>query len=257
VSTAPHLEPASPGALCPRCGRKLDLGADRCPFDNAPTVRCEANGFAPGSVLLGRYLLGEVIGRGGWGIVFRARDQRDGSDVAVKVLSPQHSRDPTSVTRFLREQRTIARLHHPHVVTQRDHGRTEHGLFITMELMIGRTLGAEIHRCAPLPFTRAARIGAQICEALYAAHSRGVIHRDLKPDNIFLIEGPSSADYAKVMDFGIAKLLLDDSDSGSARLIYGTPHYVSPEQARAEAIDGRSDLYSAGVSSPSLAKTRC
>ena len=247
VSTAPQPPIPQSGAICARCGRVLDPSVTRCPFDGSETIQCVGAGFEPGAVLTGRYLLGEMIGKGGWGMVFRARDLRDGSDAAVKVLSPQHSRDPASVTRFLREQRTIARLHHPHVVSQRDHGQTEHGLFIVMELLVGRTLGLEIHRRAPLPPPRAARIAAQICEALYATHSRGVIHRDLKPENVFLTEGSSGGDYAKVMDFGIAKLLLDESETSSAPRIYGTPHYVSPEQARGDRIDGRSDLYSTGI----------
>jgi protein kinase-like protein len=232
-------------AICPRCGRVVDGRAGRCPFDGTETISCGRHP-GPGTVLSGRYHLGELIARGGWGMVYRARDLRDGSDVALKVLSPQHARDPVSVRRFLREQRTLARLHHPHVVAPLDHGRTEQGLYIVMELLHGRTLHAHMHRDGPLRPARAALIAAQICDGLGAAHEHGVIHRDLKPDNVFLAEAP--ADFVKVMDFGIAKLLPgESSDSASSPLVYGTPIYMSPEQACADVIDGRSDLYSLGI----------
>jgi len=217
--------------------------------DGTETIPCR-EAAVPGTVLAGRYHLGEQLASGGWGTVFVARDLRDGSDVAVKILAPQHAEEPASVRRFLREQRIIERLHHPHVVARRDHGRAEEGLYIVMELLHGRPLSKEIRREGPLPPMRVARIASQICEGLRPAHEVGVIHRDLKPDNIFLCDGPLGTDFVKVMDFGIAKAPREwESQPGTpcTPLVYGTPYYVSPEQACAAPIDARSDLYSLGV----------
>src|SRR5438270_13431947 len=195
------------------------------------------------------YTLEGRIGRGGMGVVFNARDERLKRQVAVKVLPPELAFREEIRLRFVREAETAARLSHPHIVPIHSVGESPDGLvYFVMAYVDGESLGAKLKRRGRLPPDEARRIMQETADALGAAHAFGIIHRDVKPDNI-LLEG--SRGRVVVTDFGIAKAL--SSTTGSATLTatgvaIGTPHYMSPEQAAGDReIDGRSDLYSLGV----------
>src|SRR3989440_931152 len=195
------------------------------------------------------YTLDGEIGRGGMGVVFSARDERLKRQVAVKVLPPELAFREEIRLRFVREAETAARLSHPHIVPIHSVGEGPDGLvYFVMAYVDGESLGAKLKRRGRLPPDEARRIMLETADALGAAHAFGIIHRDVKPDNI-LLEG--SRGRVVVTDFGIAKAL--SSSTGSATLTatgvaIGTPHYMSPEQAAGDReIDGRSDIYSLGV----------
>src|SRR5438034_4645451 len=195
------------------------------------------------------YTLEGEIGRGGMGVVFNARDERLKRQVAVKVLPPELAFREEIRLRFVREAETAARLSHPHIVPIHSVGESPDGLvYFVMAYVDGESLGAKLKRRGRLPPDEARRIMQETADALGAAHALGIIHRDVKPDNI-LLEG--SRGRVVVTDFGIAKAL--SSATGSATLTatgvaIGTPHYMSPEQAAGDReIDGRSDIYSLGV----------
>src|SRR5438093_9830547 len=195
------------------------------------------------------YTLEGEIGRGGMGVVFNARDERLKRQVAVKVLPPDLAFREEIRLRFLREAETAARLSHPHIVPIHSVGEGPDGLvYFVMAYIDGEPLGSRLKRRGQLSPEEARRILMETADALGAAHALGIIHRDVKPDNI-LLEG--SRGRVVVTDFGIAKAL--SSTTGSATLTatgvaIGTPHYMSPEQAAGDReIDGRSDIYSLGV----------
>ena len=194
--------------------------------------------------LAGGYSLQRELGRGGMGIVYLARDVQPDRDVAIKVLPSHLARNAASRERFLREARTAAGLSHPNVVpifSVRERGEL---VFFVMSYVEGETLGERLRRSGPLPPADAARVLREVAWALAYAHGRGIVHRDVKPDNILL---EAATGRALVTDFGIAHggaPLGPDTDPGK---IMGTAHFMSPEQAASEPIDGRSDIYALGV----------
>ena len=200
---------------------------------------------------LGNYRIVSLIGEGGMGVVYRAEHTLLGRKAAVKVLRSQISED--LVSRFFNEARAAAMLHHPSCVDVFDFGhRPDGSAYIIMELLEGEPLSARLEREARLPIPIATAIGRQVASALHVAHKQGIIHRDLKPGNIYLvpdIEAPAGI-RAKVLDFGIAKLVRDPiprSVRTNSGAVFGTPRYMSPEQCRnARDVDGRSDVYSLG-----------
>ncbi|MCB9543217.1 MAG: protein kinase [bacterium] len=200
---------------------------------------------------LGDYRLTRVIAAGGMAAVYEGKHEPTGRPVAIKVLARklQNRRDP--LARILQEGRVICSLLHEHIVRVFDYGTAEEGIgFVVMELLKGVTLAEELGRRGPLPAERAAFIGRQVCAGLEAAHARGVYHRDIKPANIMLVEGQRHSDFVKLLDFGIAKLDADDPAKLAATatgMTLGTPQYMSPEQARADTIDARSDIYQLGL----------
>src|SRR5918993_3263688 len=234
---------------CPRCGREFEDANTLCPADGAVLKRQDE---LVGQTLAGKYRIDERLSEGGMGCVYRATHVLMEKALAVKVLHPALAADDNIVARFTREARAASRISHPHAITVTDFGEAENGVvFLVMEYLRGRTLKEVIRSDGPMPLRRAAEIVRQVAGALEAAHNEGVVHRDLKSDNIMLEETPGG-DWAKVLDFGIAKIKEtaegQDPALTAPNLIIGTPQYMSPEQcSQASEIDSRSDIYSLGV----------
>src|SRR5215510_14388374 len=203
---------------------------------------------------LNRYRIEEFAGRGGMSVVYRARHEISEYVVAVKVLDPELAGDPKMVNSFLAEARNTAALRHPSIIRINDVDQTEEGwAYLVMEWLDGRTLYDELRRHGSLPIERASRLLDQICAAVEYAHSKNVIHRDLKPGNIMLVsneqggeQGEQEGEAIRILDFGIAKVL--DATLGINTQVAGTYYYTSPEQlTRGAVIDRRADIYSLGV----------
>ncbi len=202
-----------------------------------------------GHTLNERYVLESLLGQGGMGAVYKATDrQMAGRIVAVKVLAPHLVSDEKQVKRFEQEARAANQLRHPNTISVLDFGRSAEGhIFMVIEFLTGETLTRVMHPGA-MDISRALYIMRQVCKSLAEAHSKGIVHRDLKPDNIFVCEIYGEKDFVKVIDFGIAKFLEDEhANLTQAGKMFGTPRYLSPEQAQGIQLDNRSDLYSLGV----------
>jgi len=218
---------------------------------DGPTARTDIDTAADPTRIADRYRIVERLGVGGYGIVYRAVDERLDKPVAVKVLSHRAASSATAVARFRNEALATGRLAHPGIVAVSDFETLPDGRpYIVMELVHGETLAARLRRLGPMPVRDAVRIMLQVCSALERVHRLGIIHRDLKPENVMLCEGDQDGPLVKVVDFGIAKLserVGDASLTKNGQLI-GTPAYMSPEQARAGSpVDERADLYAAGI----------
>jgi hypothetical protein len=200
-----------------------------------------------GTVLAGRYRLVKLLGWGAMGAVYVGEHLKIGRRDAIKVLRGSLARDPETVARFARGARNASAIRHVNVCTVYDFSDTSEGLqFLAMELVDGESLTGLLEREGPLPVERAARIAIQAASALEAAHDLGIVHRDMKPDNIMITRDRDGADLAKVVDFDIAKGSAEGEEKGVTRLgfVVGTPEYMSPEQLTGDPLDGRSDLYS-------------
>ena len=201
-----------------------------------------------GKIVDGRYRVIEVIGRGGMGVVYRVEHLRMGKIAAMKVLHRDLASDPDVVQRFEREAAAISRLHHPHTVQVFDFGNAQGNLYLIMELVRGLDMGRVVTRDGPMPWARAAPLFAQICGALQEAHELGIVHRDLKPENVLITRTTGGRDYAKVLDFGLAKLdQRGIPDTTDKQAIVGTPYFMAPEQIRGDEVDARTDIYSFGA----------
>jgi serine/threonine protein kinase len=207
-----------------------------------------------GTLIGERYRVIELLGQGGMGAVYRVEHTMMKKELACKLLHPELSRLVEVARRFEREAEAAARLDHPNIITVTDFGCSNGQLFLVMELLGGQSLAAALRQGGtgrPLGVERSLFILRQILRALEHAHGSGIVHRDLKPDNIMLVERDGERDIVKLLDFGIAKITSGEGGRGEALtqagVVFGTPEYLSPEQAMGESADGRADLYAAGV----------
>lgn len=202
------------------------------------------------TVLDGKFRIVQRIGAGGMGSVYRAEEPAMGREVAIKILHPKLKGRSDLVSRFRREARAMSQLSHPHTVRVFMYGELEDGsLYIVMEMLEGRNLNQTVRKEGPLEPRRAIPIVCDACHALQEAHEMGIVHRDLKPENIFVCNQAGMKDYAKLLDFGLAKVTEAQMRPGSMILtqegmVFGTPEFMSPEQARGQTLDARSDIYS-------------
>jgi GAF domain-containing protein len=233
---------------CPQCGLCGDATAETCPADGAPlsmTIPVERT-------VDGKYRLERVIGTGGMGAVYEATDLGLGRRVALKVLLARNFGNPGALRRFEREAQASARLRHPNIVTVHDYGTLGHeGAYLVMELLRGTTLRSEFDRVGSLHPPLAAEWFDQITDGVAAAHAAGVIHRDLKPDNVIVTRDPQGREVLKILDFGLAKLSFgaapDPNSLTVPGTVLGTLRYMSPEQLSGDPTDERTDVFSIGV----------
>jgi len=283
VPTCPtcHLDSPPGTKLCPRDGAALPTGAAdearaaeviNVKLGSAPTVPDRAVGLGAvtaaqpqenaqqfdsliGTVLAGRYEVVRRIGEGGMGAVYEGKHALIGKRVAVKVLLEKFHAKSDFVARLLQEARLASSIGHQNIVDVTDFGTTDDGRsFVVMEFLDGESLADLERREAPLPIERSLRIARQAASALGAAHAKGIFHRDVKPENLYLVRR-GDADFVKVVDFGISKAVKPGGDDGAEAyrlthtgLLLGTPLYMSPEQARGdEDLDHRADIWALGV----------
>jgi serine/threonine protein kinase len=203
-----------------------------------------------GKIVDGRYRVIEVVGRGGMGVVYKVEHLRMGKIAAMKVLHTELANDHEVVRRFEQEAAAVSRLNHPNTVQVFDFGTAQAQLYLIMEYVRGQDLGRVVDRDGPLPWARAAPLFAQICGALSEAHELGIVHRDLKPENVLVTRTTGGRDFAKILDFGLAKIGGRDApptEVTDRTEIVGTPYFMSPEQIRGDDVDARSDIYSLGA----------
>jgi hypothetical protein len=203
-----------------------------------------------GRTLNHRYVVQDKIGEGGFGAVFRGRQIATGREVALKILHPHNVGDPTIVARFRREAEACSKLRDPHTVTTYDFDETEDGiLYLVMELIRGQSLHQLQKSEGPLSQERVLGIIDQVAQSLGEAHVNGIVHRDMKPENV-IVETRGTDDYVKVLDFGIAKVMSGDKEAQALTAVgqtLGTLEFMSPEQLRGIKLDGRSDIYALGM----------
>jgi len=235
-------------AYCPLCERSFPEALELCPDDGARLVRLTQQEVdLVGTTFDGRFEILGLLGDGGMGAVYKAREIAKGREVAVKVIRTELTNDIDVAKRFLREAKVSSRLAHPNTVTVYDYGQTKDGvLFLSMELLDGRTLEEVLSSEGRVAPARAGLIGTQIFEALDAAHKQGVVHRDLKPSNIMLVKDAKGREVVKVLDFGLAKSLGSDFNT-TAGFLMGTPAYLAPEIILRGEVNFASDLYAVGV----------
>ncbi|MBY0548095.1 MAG: serine/threonine-protein kinase [Candidatus Obscuribacterales bacterium] len=238
--------------MCPTCGR-IFLQGDKltCPDDGAELGPIRSDAMI-GQIIDGKYKILDVVGAGGMSLVFKAEHLLLNRFVAVKMLHSYLRRDDVSVRRFQQEARACASFDHPNVVPILDFGVARSGQpYLVMKFLDGVSLTHILRDRHRLDWKEAVKIFVQVCSALDAAHRIGIIHRDVKPGNIVLTREPDGSDRVRVVDFGIAKMLKDDSSTNQkltmAGEVFGSPLYMSPEQCEGLATDARSDMYSLGA----------
>jgi len=247
---------------CATCGQRFTGEATFCPFDGtklagaSDTIIDITTGAAArirkgdevtvGSLIGDQYRVDRILGEGGMGVVYAVTHTKLNKKFALKLLKKELARDPDTRERFLREAQAAGQIRHPNVVEITDYSSLPDGsAYLVMEFLDGQPLARMIKLGGALPALRAVSIVRDVASALGVAHELGIVHRDLKPDNVFVIQH-GGRELAKILDFGVAKV------AGSAKLtrtgmVFGTPHYMSPEQASGGVIDGRTDVYALGV----------
>jgi serine/threonine protein kinase len=235
---------------CPECGAQFDPAAEFCQLDGVRlVVPSDKEDPYLGTVLLDQFRIEEVLGAGGMGTVYRAKQTTVDRDVAIKVLHPELVKNPDAVRRFQREAKVSSSLEHPNVVRVFLFGQLPDGsLYIVMQYLDGRPLSTVIRDDGALSLSRALHIACQICDGVGDAHNHRVVHRDVKPENVFLVERGGDPDFVKVLDFGVARFAEGEQTVATqSGLIFGTARYISPEGAAGETTDARSDVYSIAV----------
>jgi len=229
-------------SFCGKCG--APLAPARKPFDpdRTETLAYARGELTDGNLFAGRYLVIDDLGRGGMGFVYRVLDTKLDEEVALKFINPDIASDAKIVERFRTELKVTRRITHRHVCRMYDLSVNDQSLFITMEYIQGENLADMIHRLGKLPVERAFTIAKQVCEGLAEVHRLGVIHRDLKPKNIMIDRDGE----AKIMDFGLARTPHGVKLTEAGQVV-GTPSFMSPEQLNGETVDGRSDIFSLGI----------
>jgi eukaryotic-like serine/threonine-protein kinase len=252
AATRPGGGGAPAAATRPGGGASAARPAPSPPGGVAPVLRGPTQPLENliGRTLNHRYLVEDKIGEGGFGAVFRGKQIATGREVALKILHPHNVHDETIVARFRREAEACSKLRDPHTVTTYDFDETPDGiLYLAMELLRGRALHHLQKADGPLGATRVLRIMDQVAASLSEAHANGIVHRDMKPENVF-IEQRGGEDHVKVLDFGIAKVMSDDRQVPALTAVgqtLGTLEFMSPEQLRGQKLDGRSDIYALGM----------
>ncbi|MCX5746950.1 MAG: serine/threonine-protein kinase, partial [Proteobacteria bacterium] len=224
--------------------------ADEDDEDDAEATLFELKGVGPGADI-GGYIIDGEVGRGGMGVVYSATHPVIGKRAAIKVLRTEVSTSATTLERFIQEARAVNQIGHPNIIDIFAFGQTPDGrAYHVMDLLVGEPLRARLKRGALHP-SEAASVIEETASALMAAHDKGFVHRDLKPDNIFLVRHDGRWPEVKLLDFGLCKLMPESGLEASFRtktgLMLGTPEYMSPEQARGKPVDYRTDLYALGV----------
>ena len=238
-----HAENIDTLKFCGECGTPLAaIKPEGAKPEITETLEVPKKELTTGSTFAGRYQVIEELGRGGMGRVYKVFDADIKEKVALKLLKPEIASDRETIERFSNELRLARRITHRHVCRMYDLGKAEGAYFITMEYVHGEDLKSMLQMMGELSPGQVVSIGKQVCDGLAEAHSLGVVHRDLKPQNIMI----DKAGNVKIMDFGIARSVREKGITGPSVLI-GTPEYMSPEQAEAREVDQRSDIYSLGI----------
>ncbi|NOZ86619.1 MAG: protein kinase [Deltaproteobacteria bacterium] len=238
---------------CPKCNNQVEDNLAFCPRCGAELNPGRGTGTHVGTIIQKNFAVKELLGEGGMGKVYLAEQLSLKKPVAIKILKKEFAHGEVYARRFEREALAASRLHHPNSIQIIEFGRAESGeLFLVMEYLRGTDLAVLMARDFPFPIERTVDIASQVTSALVEAHTQGVIHRDLKPENIMVERTRDGRDFVKVLDFGLAQITAPGAPRQQERLtdtgmICGTPEYMSPEQARGEKLDSRSDIYSLGV----------
>ncbi|MBP9090245.1 serine/threonine protein kinase [bacterium] len=239
-----------PRKVCLSCAKEYSPEMIICPDDDTLLTPLLVDTLI-GTTLADKYQILEKLGSGGMGLVYKAKHLLMKRLVAIKLMLPQFAASATALKRFRQEAQAASHLNHPNILKVYDFGVTPQGLpYLVMDLLEGTNLSAELTKHNYLPLGRALNIFVQTCAALYHAHQKGVIHRDLKPGNIMLVDYDGQSDVVQIVDFGMAKIL-SEMDGENEELtktgeVFGSPMYMSPEQCMGRELDGRSDIYSLG-----------
>ena len=250
VSSTPSIAPVTSGPVASAPAASAAPAPVRAAVGVRPAAQPLENLI--GRTLNHRYVVGDKIGEGGFGAVFRGKQIATGREVALKILHPHNVSDETIVARFRREAEACSKLRDPHTVTTYDFDETPDGiLYLAMELLRGQSLHQVQKAEGPLGYARVLKILDQVAASLAEAHRNGIVHRDMKPENVF-IESRDGDDHVKVLDFGIAKVVSDERQVPALTAVgqtLGTLEFMSPEQLRGQKLDGRSDIYALGMMS--------
>jgi tRNA A-37 threonylcarbamoyl transferase component Bud32 len=239
--------------ICPKCGTRFEQALQYCPHDGTQTYEATDQGEPPedpmlGRVIDGRYRVERQIGEGGMGVVYLATHTTLNKKLALKVLRGDNSKDADVVQRFMQEAQAATSIGHANIIDISDFGRLPDGaVYFVMEYLDGMALTDLMKQSGSVEMQEALHVVRQMASALEAAHRQGIVHRDLKPDNVYLVTQSGDDRFVKVLDFGIAKVGGAASKLTKTGMVFGTPHYMSPEQAAGHTVDARTDIYALGI----------